>query len=73
MKVLIINGSPRVDGNTSRLLKEVTNVFEKEDVEFELYQIGSKEIRGCMACGYCASHNECVLKDDINDIVTIMM
>ena len=36
MKVLIINGSPRVDGNTSRLLKEVTNVFEKEDVEFDL-------------------------------------
>ena len=68
MKVLIINGSPRKDGNTTALLSEVTKIFEKEDIEYEIYQIGNREIRGCRACGYCASHDGCVFKDDVNDL-----
>jgi len=68
MKVLIINGSPRLEGNSTRLVKELTSVFEKEDVEVDLYQIGNKAIRGCMACGYCYTHGECVFKDDVNDL-----
>lgn len=66
MKVLIINGSPRLDGNSNRLIKEIISVFEKESVEYELYQIGGKAIHGCIACNYCYSHNECVFKDDVN-------
>ena len=69
MKVLIINGSPRVNGNNSQLIKEMTKIFEQEGVEVDLYQIGAKAIRGCMACGYCYEHGECVFKDDINGLV----
>ena len=68
MKVLIINGSPRLEGNSTRLVKELTSVFDKENVEVDLYQIGNKAIRGCMACGYCYTHGECVFKDDVNDL-----
>ena len=68
MRVLIINGSPRTKGNSSRLVEEMTKIFEKENVEVDSYQIGSKAIRGCMACGYCYEHNECVFKDDVNDL-----
>lgn len=64
MKVLIINGSPRKDGNCARLISEAVGIFEKEGVEYELYEIGNKDIRGCMACGYCNTHGECVFKDD---------
>ena len=66
MKVLIINGSPRVEGNSSKLINEITNVFDKEGIEYFLYQIGSNAIRGCMACAYCHSHDGCVFKDDVN-------
>lgn len=52
-KVLIINGSPRIKGNTSIALDEMVRVFEKEGVETEVVQIGNKDIRGCIACGYC--------------------
>lgn len=48
-KVLIINGSPRVKGNTSIALDEMVRVFEKEGVETEVVQIGNKDIRGCIA------------------------
>ncbi len=67
MKVLIINGSPRIGGNCSRLISEMEGVFKSEGVEHEVYQIGSSAIRGCMACGYCHTHGECVFKnDDVN-------
>ena len=68
MKVLIINGSPRLKGNSSTLVNEMINIFNKEGVEVDNYQIGAKAIRGCMACGYCYEHGECVFKDDVNDL-----
>ena len=68
MKVLIINGSPRLNGNSSRLKNELISIFAKEGIETDLYEIGSKDIRGCMACGYCYQHGECVFKDDVNDL-----
>ncbi|MBQ5973869.1 MAG: flavodoxin family protein [Oscillospiraceae bacterium] len=66
MNVLILNGSPRSGGNTARLLKEATDVFDREGVTYDLYSIGSRGVRGCMACGYCHTHGACVLKDDVN-------
>ena len=54
MKVLMINGSPRVNGNTSIALKEMEKIFAEEGVESETIQIGNKDIRGCIACGTCA-------------------
>lgn len=68
MKVLIINGSPRANGNTARLLREATDVFDSEGVEYDIYQIGTKAVRGCMACGYCYTHDGCVFKDDANEL-----
>ena len=68
MKVLIINGSPRLNGNSTKIINEMINIFNKEGVEIDSYQIGTKAIRGCMACGYCHEHGECVFKDDVNDL-----
>ncbi|MBQ9370491.1 MAG: flavodoxin family protein [Clostridia bacterium] len=65
MRVLIINGSPRKDGNTARLLNEATKVLEAEGVEIFRYDVGAKVIRGCMACGGCARAGKCVLGDDV--------
>ena len=67
MKVLIFNGSPRQNGNSSLLINEMKNVFTSLDVECEILDIGNKDIRGCMACGYCAEHNgQCVFNDIVN-------
>ena len=71
MKVLIINGSPRLKGNCSKLIDEMVNIFEQEGIEAENYQIGAKAFRGCMACNYCYEAHECVLKDDVNQLARI--
>lgn len=67
MKVLIINGSPRVDGNTTVAIKEMMNVFEAEGVEVEHMQIGGQEIRGCIGCGHCMKAGQCVFDDLVNE------
>lgn len=68
MKVLIINGSPRVNGNTSIAINEVKKVLEEEKIEVEVVHIGNKDIRGCIACGYCYSHGKCVFNDLVNEV-----
>jgi len=71
MKVLAINGSPRVEGNTSLLIKTVLEPLEAAGIETEVIQIGGKPLRGCVACMKCWENQDdkCVLKDDqLNDI-----
>lgn len=68
MKVLIINGSPRVNGNTSVAVREMEKVFAEEGVETEVVQVGNKDIRGCIACGYCGENGKCVFNDIVNEL-----
>lgn len=68
MKVLAINGSPRRNGNTSLALDEMKKVFEEEGIEFEVIQIGNKDIRGCIACNQCAKNGKCVFDDVVNEL-----
>ena len=68
MKVLIINGSPRVNGNTSIAVNEMVKIFEKEGVEAEVVQIGTKDVRGCIACNSCGEKGKCVFDDVVNEI-----
>lgn len=68
MRVLIINGSPRPEGNTSIALKEMEQVFAQEGVEYETVTVGNQAIRGCIACGKCAESGKCVFEDAVNEI-----
>ena len=68
MEVLIINGSPRKDGNTSIAIREMEKVFAEEGVETETVQIGNQAIRGCIACGSCKKTGKCVFNDVVNEL-----
>ncbi len=68
LKVLMINGSPRVDGNTSIALKEMETIFKENGVEVETVQIGMKDVRGCIACGRCSELGHCVFDDVVNEL-----
>lgn len=68
MKVLILNGSPRANGNTSVAVREMENVFKASGVDAETIQIGSKNIRGCIACNRCATTGKCAFDDAVNEI-----
>lgn len=68
MKVLLLNGSPRANGNTAIALNEMVKVFEKEGIETELIQVGNLPVRGCVACGSCAKTGKCVFDDIVNEL-----
>ena len=68
MKVLILNASPRIEGNTSVAINELVKTFESENVETEVIQIGNKDIRGCIACGKCGELGKCVFDDTVNEV-----
>ena len=72
-KVLAINGSPRKDGNTAHMLQTVLNVCAEAGHQTELYQVGGKPVRGCMACGGCGNHiGRCAIDDWMNELYAKM-
>lgn len=66
MKVLMINGSPRKDGNTAMAVEEMKKTFEQEGIEVDVVNIGTENIRGCIACGTCRKKGSCVFDDLVN-------
>ena len=68
MKVLLLNGSPRVNGNTAVALREMEAVFAQEGIETETVQVGQRDIRGCIACGKCGQLGKCVFDDIVNEL-----
>lgn len=75
MKVLLVNGSPRANGNTNRMLQEIARQLDKNGIQSEIVQLGAKPVRGCIACGQCHAKGlgRCVFDDDIcNSIIDKM-
>lgn len=68
LKVLMLNGSPRPNGNTAVALKEMETVFQENGVEVEPVVIGNQAVRGCIACGSCYETGKCVFDDVVNEI-----
>lgn len=67
MKVLVINGSPHINGCTARGLEEVEKTLHENGIETERINVGNKDVRGCIACNYCRSHGKCVFNDVVNE------
>ena len=69
MKVLLVNGSPHAQGCTYTALCEVAAALEKQGIETELFQVGTKPISGCLGCGACIKTGKCVIDDVVNEFV----
>ena len=71
MKVLMLNGSPKKNGNTATALKEMEKIFAQEGIEVETVQVGGQNIRGCIACNSCARTGKCVFDDVVNELAPL--
>ena len=68
MKVLMLNGSPRENGNIVLAFSEMEQVFKEAGVEVENILLGRMDIRGCIACETCRKNNKCVFNDIVNEL-----
>lgn len=69
MKVLLINGSPKRQGNTFIALSEVASALEANGVETEIVSIGTKAVQGCIACNKCNELGRCIFQDELYNTV----
>ena len=67
-KVLLLNGSPHVNGCTATALKEMIAVFEAEGIETELIHVGNENVPGCKSCSFCFNIDKCVYDDIVNEV-----
>lgn len=68
MKVLMLNGSPRENGNIALAFHEMERVFQENGVETENILLGKKTVRGCVACESCRKNGRCVFDDIVNEL-----
>ena len=68
MKVLILNGSPKANGNTALACEELVKTFAEQGVDAEVVQVGNQAVRGCIACGRCGELGRCVFDDVVNEV-----
>lgn len=68
MKILLINGSPKREGNTFIALNEVAKTLEAEGIEAEIIHVGHKDVHGCIACNKCREQGKCVFDDIVNEV-----
>ena len=69
MKVILVNGSPHQYGCTYTALTEIADTLQKEDVETEIFWIGTKPISGCLGCKACAKTGICFINDSVNEFL----
>ena len=63
MKVLMLNGSAKPEGNTYRALYEVGEQLKKEGIDYEIFQLGADPVRDCIGCMQCSASG-CIFDDD---------
>lgn len=69
MKITVLNGSPRGNGNTAIMVEEFVKGATEAGHEVTTIQVGAKKIAGCLGCRYCFAHDgNCVQKDDMAEV-----
>ena len=74
MKILILQGSPRANGNTAWMAEEYKKAAEAAGHEVTLVNVARKKIAGCLACEYCHTkgNGACIQKDDMQELYPLM-
>lgn len=70
MKVLLVNGSPHQNGCTNVALQEVQKQLQKDNIETEIFWLGTRPIAGCIGCNKCLkTNNRCFIIDKVNEFL----
>ncbi|MBO7140922.1 MAG: flavodoxin family protein [Prevotella sp.] len=73
MKVIILNGSPKANGNTATALHEVERILLQQGIETEWIHVGHLQIPGSVACNRCWNTGICKFGDIVNEISQKML
>ena len=74
MKILVLNGSPRPNGNTAAMVKTFKDEAEAAGHQVVAFNVCKMNIKGCLACEYChgKGHGTCIQKDGMQEIYSAL-
>ena len=74
MSILVLNGSPRVNGNTAAMVEAFAKGAEEKGHEVTVVPVCQKKIAGCLACEYCHTKGEgaCIQQDDMRYVYPVL-
>lgn len=74
MRILILNGSPRPQGNTKKMVDAFREGAESAGHQVDVVDVCQKKIAGCFACEYCHTKGGgvCVQKDDMQEVYALL-
>lgn len=74
MKIVVLNGSPRKNGNTAFMVKSFVEAIDQSKHEVSVVECAYKNVAGCLACEYCHTkgNGKCVQQDDMQEIVPLL-
>lgn len=77
MNILVLNGSPRPNGNTAKMVEAFVKGAKESGNHADVIHVCRKKIAGCMACEYChqkgsGHERQCVQKDDMQDVYPLL-
>ena len=77
MNILVLNGSPRPQGNTAAMVEAFAEGAREKGHTVHIVPVCQKKIAGCLACEYChqkesGHERQCVQKDDMQEIYPLL-
>lgn len=74
MNILILNGSPRSNGNTARMIHAFSEGASAAGHRVDVADVCKMHINGCLACEYCHTrgHGACIQKDDMQPVYALL-
>ncbi|MFA5528343.1 MAG: flavodoxin family protein [Peptostreptococcales bacterium] len=68
MKICILMGSPHKDGNTAKLLRQVLDELQNNQIQYETIWLYDQHIEPCRGCLTCRKTLRCQFDDDMYSI-----
>ena len=74
MNILVLNGSPRPNGNTAQMIAAFREGAAASGNKVDVINVCRKKIAGCLACEYCHTKGggQCVQKDDMQEVYDLL-
>ena len=74
MKILILNGSPRPNGNTAAMVRAYAEGASEAGHTVHIVNVCQKKIAGCLACEYCHTKGggKCIQQDDMQEVYPLL-
>lgn len=74
MNILVLNGSPRPNGSTKRMINAFCEGALSSGNKVDVVDVCSKNINGCTACEYCHTKGKgaCIQKDDMQEVYELL-